>query len=362
MQDYLDLLKRLLSEGDRQYNERTGHLMIGKNGHQLCCDLREGFPALTTKRLHFKSYAEEMFWMMRGERNIKTLVDKGVRIWNDNAYDLYLRRQGLTGRIRKHTQEWEDGFKEYVNRIKNEPEFARTEGDAGPIYGFKWRSWETRGGGKIDQLKDRIIENLKKQKGTRYALMHAWDPEDIEKMALAPCHVWYQYAVFEDNFLDLHMMQRSCDTFLGVPFNRTGPAIQQTLIARELGLEPRELYHTLVNVHLYGGVSPRSSFLKDDNNFREFRNKVKEAAKPEDYLEIRKWYLDKAPDEGKLNGGKDHIPFVLEQLSYQPLTLPRLKVTSGLPLFELIERPAEEVLKLEDYNCHNWDSRARMAA
>ena len=92
MRDYLDLLKRLLVKGDRQYNERTGHLMIGKNGDQLYCDLRGGFPALTTKKLYFKASAEEMFWMMRGERNIKTLVDKKVNIWNDNTYDLYLRR------------------------------------------------------------------------------------------------------------------------------------------------------------------------------------------------------------------------------------------------------------------------------
>jgi thymidylate synthase len=326
----------------------------------LKCDLWDGFPALTTKKLFFRGAAEEMFWFMRGERNIKTLVDKGVNIWNANVYDLYLRRNGLDNNVKKHTLEWNEGFSEFVDRIKNDSEFAAKEGDAGPIYGYQWRHWKTANG-EIDQLRG-IIDKLKKDKGTRYALMHAWKPEDLSDMALAPCHVWYQYSVFENKFLDLHMVQRSCDTFLGVPFNRVGPAIQQTLIARELGLIPREFYHTLINVHLYNGVPPRSEFLRDDANLETFRNKIKKADRREDYLEIREWYLNSAPEEGALHEGKDHIPYVLQQLSYEPMELPKLEINSDLPLFELINKPAGDVLRLDNYNFHKWDSNALMAA
>ena len=363
MEDYLQMLKYLLVNGDRQFNDRTEQYMIGRNSYQLRHDLRNGFPALTTKRLFFNSSAEEMFWIMAGKRDVKTLVDKNVPIWNDNAYDFYLKRHQLKGKIKKNTKELEEGFAEYMEKIKSDPEFARVEGDMGPIYGFQLRHKQRRDGGEIDQLQN-VLSILRKDPGSRYAIMDAWDVEDVttERMALAPCHFWYQFAVWENKFLDLHMVQRSCDSFLGVPFNRSGPAILAHLVAKELGLIPRESGHTLINVHIYNGVPPRADFLKNNENLKEFRNKVREATKPEDYMQIRQWYINKAPEEGKLHERKDHIPFVLEQLSKTPLELPRLKIKSDLPLFEMIERPALEVLELEDYKYHKWDSRARMEA
>lgn len=359
MEQYHNLLKRLLIEGDRQYNERTGHLMIGKAGDHARFDLRDGFPATTTKRLFFKGVAEELFWFARGERNLKTLVDKNIHIWDGNAFGLYVKRNGLD--IKKHTPEWDEGFKEYINRIRNDNEFAAVEGDLGPIYGYQWRNWTGSDGKVVDQLKDNVIEGLRKQPGTRYAILNAYKVDELPEMALAPCHVWAQFNVFEDKFLDVHMFQRSCDVFLGVPFNIASYPLLGALLAQELGLEMREYYHSFGNIHIYNGLSPRSDFLRDDNNFAEFRKRVGDVSERMGYLDLCDWYLENAPAEGELHEGKDHIPFILQQLSYAPKKLPTLEILSDDPFFELIERPASGVVRLVGYNPHKWNSKAVMA-
>ena len=361
MKQYQDLLKTVLTEGNRQFNERTGQLMIGVAGHQSVYDLDEGFPLCTTKKVFFKGVAEELFWFLRGERNVKPLIDRGVNIWNRNAYDLFLRRNGLNKTAPKNTLQWEEGLSRYIERISTEPEFARAEGDLGPIYGNQWRHWRKRDGTEIDQIRN-IIHLLTKEPGSRYAILNAWNPEDIPEMALAPCHCISQFNIFENEFVDVNMFQRSCDTFLGVPFNIASYALLNVLVARELGKQPRKFYHCYGNAHIYAGVSPRSEFLLDDSNLAELRQRIKGAQKPEDYLETKEWYVRKAPSEGQANERKDHIPFVLEQLSLAPKALPRLEIKSDLSLEQLITKPASEVLEITGYNPHKWDSSAVMAA
>lgn len=362
MKGYLDLQRRLLSEGDRQFNERTGMLMIGKAGHQTLYDLREGLPMCTTKSVPFRIVAEELLWFLRGERNVRSLLDKNIHIWDGNAYDLHLRRNNMDKTIKKHTPEWDNGLKEYIAKLKSDDEFAIVEGDLGPIYGYQWRNWPKKDGSSIDQLKDKVINNLRKVPGTRYAILSAWNPEDVDQMALAPCHMTTQFNVFENKFLDLNMFQRSCDTFLGVPFNIASYGLFGSLVARELGYEAREFYHSYGNVHIYAGVNPRSQFLMDDNNFREFRGSVRECESPADYLQVRDEYIQKAPPESKGNERKDHIPFILEQLSKIPKQLPKLEIISDLPFFDLINKPAESVARLNGYDPEKWDSKAVMAA
>jgi thymidylate synthase len=298
--------------------------------------------------------------MARGENNVRSLIDRGIHIWDANAYDYYLKRHELKDVIKKNTPEWNQGFSEFVEKVANDDEFAKIEGDMGDVYGVQWRRWKRSDWKEIDQLKG-VIETLRKEPGSRYAIINAWKVGEINSMALPPCHLYAQFSVFEDKFLDVHMLQRSCDTFLGVPFNTAQYPILGSLIARELGLELREFYHTLVNVHLYAGVGARAEFLKNDKNLETFRTMVSGVSKREDYLDIRDWYLKSAPAEEPHNERKDHIPFVLEQLSYEPQPLPKLEIITDKPFFEAIEQPANEVFKLNGYNPLKWDSKAVMA-
>jgi len=392
MKQYLDLLRKVLQDGDPQYNERTGHLMIVSAGDQSIYDLREGFPRCTTKpSVSMRWVGEEVFWMLRGERNAKTLYDKGVDIWNRNAYQQYLKNKGLEHQIKKNTPEWGESFKEYEMRMK-EPDFPLEDADLGPVYGYQWRNFDgnfimrnidealnevnnimnipeelclsikkkfaNRG---TDQLLA-LIEGIKKDKGSRYHMLTAWNPNDLKDMALGPCHCISQFTITRDRDLDLHMWQRSCDVYLGVPFNIVQYSLLNHLIAGETGFEARKFIHSYGNVHIYGGVSPRSDFLKQEDNLRELQKRVRNANTSEDFLSIREWYLQNAPEEDKYNRRKDHIPFVLYQLSLTPGILPKIEIEK-MPFFELIKQPADKVIKLVGGDKPlRWDSRAVMAA
>jgi thymidylate synthase len=360
MKQYQTLLKELLVNGKRQFNERTGHLMIGKSGHQSVYDLNQGFPATTTKRLFFRGVSEELLWLARGERNVKGLVDRGIHIWDGNAFDLYVKRNGLN--LKKHTPEWDQAMKQYVKCIESDSKFAEKEGDLGPIYGAQWRAWQGKNGQPIDQLKDNVIEGLRKQPGTRYAILNAYKVDELQDMSLPACHAFAQFNVWEDSILDVNMFQRSCDAFLGVPFNTASYPLLTSLIAKELGLKVGTFYHSFGNVHLYAGIAPRSDFLKDDTSFAKLQKKVSGATENSDFMDIRQWYINNSPAEGQGNERKDHLPFVLEQLSIEPRELPTLEVLVDGPFFDNIEKPAKEVFKLKNYNPHTWDSKAEMAA
>jgi thymidylate synthase len=360
MEQYQTLLKELLVNGKRQFNERTGHLMIGKSGHQSVYDLSQGFPATTTKRLFFRGVAEELLWLARGERNVKGLVDRGIHIWDGNAFGLYVKRNELN--LKKHTPEWNQAMKDYVQRIESDPEFAEKEGDLGPIYGAQWRAWTGKDGVPVDQLKDNVIKGLRKQPGTRYAILNAYKVDELKDMSLPACHAFAQFNIWEDNILDVNMFQRSCDAFLGVPFNTASYPLLASLVAKELDLNLGTFYHSFGNVHLYNGIAPKSDFLRDDANFTEFQRKVAGATERGDFMEIRQWYINNSQAEGEGHERKDHIPFVLEQLSIEPKELPTLEVIANGSFFENIEKPAGEVFKLHGYKPVKWDSKAEMAA
>lgn len=390
MRQYLDLLRRVLQDGDPQYNERTGQLMIVSAGDQSIYDLREGFPRCTTKASATLSWVgEELFWMLRGEHNAKTLYDRGPNIWNRNAYDKFLKNNALT--IKKNTAEWEEGFKNYENKMKHDSHFNLRDSELGPVYGAQWRNFDgtfinhqvesaleeisntiplsldLRENVKrkfshkgVDQL-TALINGIKKDKGSRYFMMTAWNPNELAYMALGPCHCLVQCTVTRNRDLDVNMYQRSCDVFLGVPFNIMQYSLFNHLIAKETGLEARKFIHSYGNVHIYGGVSPRTDFLNEDKNLEELQNKVRGARGPEDFLAVREWYLSNAPAEEAHNERKDHIPFVLEQLSKTPGLLPKLQI-QDLPFFELIKQRAREIISLEGGDKpQNWDSRAVMA-
>ena len=209
MQQYLNLLNRILTEGT-QKGDRTGTGTLSIFGHQMRFDLRDGFPLLTTKKLHLKSIIYELLWFLRGDTNVRYLQEHGVRIWN----------------------EWAD-----------------ENGELGPVYGHQWRSWLDYKGGTIDQIKN-VVEMIKHDPDSRRMLVTAWNPAEVEDMALPPCHCLFQFYV-ADGRLSLQLYQRSADSFLGVPFNIASYALLLQMIAQVTGLEAGEFIHTTGDTHLY---------------------------------------------------------------------------------------------------------------
>ncbi|EDL66003.1 thymidylate synthase [Bacillus sp. SG-1] len=209
MKQYLELCKHVLENGTEK-GDRTGTGTISTFGYQMRFDLSEGFPMLTTKKLHLKSIIHELLWFLNGDTNVKYLQDNGVRIWND----------------------WAD-----------------ETGDLGPVYGKQWRSWEGAGGETIDQISE-LIENIKKNPDSRRLIVNAWNVGEIDKMALPPCHCLFQFYV-ADGKLSCQLYQRSADVFLGVPFNIASYALLTMMIANVCDLEPGEFVHTFGDVHIY---------------------------------------------------------------------------------------------------------------
>ena len=209
MQQYLNLLNRILTEGT-QKGDRTGTGTLSIFGHQMRFDLRDGFPLLTTKKLHLKSIIYELLWFLRGDTNVHYLQEHGVRIWN----------------------EWAD-----------------ENGELGPVYGHQWRSWPDYKGGTIDQIKN-VVDMIKHNPDSRRMLVTAWNPAEVDDMALPPCHCLFQFYV-ADGRLSLQLYQRSADSFLGVPFNIASYALLLQMIAQVTGLEAGEFIHTTGDTHLY---------------------------------------------------------------------------------------------------------------
>ena len=209
MKQYLDLLRHILDNGVVK-GDRTGTGTISTFGYQMRFNLEEGFPLVTTKKLHLKSIIYELLWFLKGDTNVKYLQEHGVRIWN---------------------------------------EWARPDGDLGPIYGYQWRSWPDYNGGHVDQIRQ-AVEDIKHNPDSRRIIVGAWNVAQLPEMALAPCHAFFQFYV-ADGRLSLQLYQRSADSFLGVPFNVASYALLTMMMAQVCGLRPGDFVHTLGDAHLY---------------------------------------------------------------------------------------------------------------
>lgn len=359
MRQYHDLLKRIINDGDVVFEPRTQTSIMQVPSGLSSYDLQDGFPLVTTKYVKPELPAEELLWKLRGEDNIASLVARGVHFWTANAFDRHLKMTGRNSDVPKHTPQWDREFAEYDQRVRSDPTFAREQGRLGPVYGYQWRHRNDEKGGEIDQLK-RLVSGLKKSPYGRYNILNAWNEAELGDMALGPCPFWHQFTASGNN-LDLTMVQRSCDTYLGVPFNIAQDALLLHMIAAEVGLKPRKFEHMTINTHLYLGVSPRADFWNNPDKVSEFKRRFREVQGQEGYLELNAWYLSQAPAESRGNEKKDHMPLVLEQLSKEPRPLPRIKL-KGIPLLDAINLPASEVFELECYDPHRWPSRAVMAA
>jgi len=359
MEQYHQLLKEILGRGDVQFEPRTQEHILGISAWQSVYDLRKGFPLVTTKNVPPRFPFEELFWKLRGERNVKSLFDRKIHIWDANAFDHYLKRNDLKENFPKHSPEWNTEFEKYSKRLEDS-EFAEDAGDLGPVYGYQWRHWTRKDGKEIDQL-TKLLEGIKEKPGSRYHVLSAWNVGDLQDMALGPCPFWHQFSVFGEN-MDLTMVQRSCDVFLGVPFNIAQDSLLTHMVAKETGFKPRLFNHSYINVHAYLGVPPRSDFWLDEKNVMEFQARFGEVKEKSEYLNLKDWCLDNTPPESEGNEKKDHIPFILTQLSKPPRELPSLKILNDIPLLEAIHTPPLEVVEIENYDPHKWASRANMAA
>lgn len=246
---YLDLLQDILENGSES-PDRTGTGTIKVFGKSLKFDLSEGYPLLTTKRVWFRGVKEELLWMTRGERNIRPLVLQGVNIWNEWPFKKYLEANDL-GHIHPQStpEEWQKRLDDFVERVKENKDFALKWGDLGAVYGYQWRHWRTPDRGEIDQLAG-AIDAIRNKPESRRIIVTAWDPGELEDVALPPCHMMYQFQVDGDK-LNCTMYQRSVDTFIGLPFNIASYALLTETIAKITDKQPGELTLFLADTHLY---------------------------------------------------------------------------------------------------------------
>jgi len=290
---YHTLMKHILENGIEKM-DRTGVGTKSIFGYQMRFDLSEGFPLLTTKKVHFKSIAHELLWFIRGDTNIRYLVNNGVGIWNDWPYQNWLRETNQQDDYKIYSPEWREHMKYFVKRIKEDKDFALQFGDLGPVYGKQWRDF-----GGIDQLKQ-LMTDLKNNANSRRLIVSAWNPADIPvmvKSGLPPCHTLFQFYV-ADGKLSSQLYQRSADVFLGVPFNIASYALLTCMIAKVSGYEVGDFVHTFGDAHLY------------------------------------------------LN----HLEQVHEQLSREPFALPNLTINDNVKsLFDF----SFEDIQLEDYQHHS---------
>lgn len=235
MQNYLDLCKHVLENGIKK-EDRTGTGTISTFGYQIRCDLKNGFPLLTTKKVYYKAVLGELLWIISGSTNIRPLVLQNIRIWNEWPYEAYKKSQDYQG----------ETMDEFIQKIKGDEQFALKHGDLGPVYGKQWR--DSYG---VDQLLE-VEKSIKENPFSRRHIICAWNPSQIDQMALPPCHAFVQFYVSGDGKkLSCQLYQRSADLFLGVPFNIASYATLLIMMAHVCNLEPGEFIHTFGDVHIY---------------------------------------------------------------------------------------------------------------
>ena len=269
MKEYLHLAETVLNNGEDRL-DRTGTGTRSIFGYQARYDLRDGFPLLTTKKVHLKSIIQELLWFISGSTNIRPLVLNNVRIWNEWPYQNFKNSKDYRG----------ETLAQYVEKIKEDKSFADIHGDLGPVYGKQWRNFNG-----VDQLNE-VIKNLKENPFSRRHIITAWNPAEVDNMALPPCHAFFQFYVSADKkYLSCQLYQRSADIFLGVPFNIASYAVLLEMVAKVTGYIPKDFVHTLGDAHIYSNhfdqvklqlsreprELPKLSILRDVKSIDDFK-------------------------------------------------------------------------------------------
>ncbi|MCB9227914.1 MAG: thymidylate synthase [Chitinophagales bacterium] len=246
MQQYHDLLNHIMNNGTNK-GDRTGTGTKSVFGYQMRFNLAKGFPLLTTKKVFTKGIIYELLWFIKGDTNIKYLVENNIKIWNEWPFQSYLKQNNLETKYPKHSTVWKEKMEEFIEQIKTDDDFAKKYGELGPVYGKQWRNFEG-----VDQLKN-VIEDIKTKPDSRRHIVSAWNPKEIPvmgKSGLPPCHTLFQFYV-ADGKLSCQLYQRSADVFLGVPFNIASYALLTQMIAQVCGLQVGDFVHTFGDAHIY---------------------------------------------------------------------------------------------------------------
>lgn len=254
MRQYLDLLRHILDHGKRK-EDRTGVGTISTFGYQFRCDLSEGFPLLTTKKVYLRGIIHELLWFLKGDTNIRYLVENKVKIWNEWAFQKYLEKNEIEEQIPMYSDAWHEKLSWFVERVKDDEAFAKEWGDLGPVYGKQWRRWQGADGKSYDQIAWAIKE-IRERPHSRRIIVSGWNVADIlgliedQTGAPPPCHTMFQFHV-NDGRLNCQLYQRTVDSFLGLPFNLASYALLTMMMAKLCGLEPGEFIHTSGDLHIY---------------------------------------------------------------------------------------------------------------
>ncbi len=259
MEQYLNLCRHVLREGVEK-NDRTGTGTTSVFGYQMRFPLSDGFPLLTTKRTAFRLIVSELLWFLKGDTNVKTLIEARNPIWDEWAFEQWVESEEYEGpdmtnfglraqQDESFAKQYDEQMEKFKNQVMEDEAFACRYGDLGPVYGRQWRSWQGANGVVVDQIRN-VIDSLKNNPDSRRHLVTAWNPAEVDDMALPPCHILFQFYV-ADGKLSCQLYQRSADIFLGVPFNIASYALLTHLIAREVGLEVGDFVHTLGDAHIY---------------------------------------------------------------------------------------------------------------
>jgi thymidylate synthase len=387
VKQYLEYAKEILTSENSDFKGGSkGAGIISLFGYQNRYDLTEGFPLVTTKQMPAKSKSmfTELLWFLKGDTNIRYLEQNGSPVWRADVFNHNLEKMTEEGiypkNMEKYSPEWNAAKDDYGKRIRDDPEFAEKWGDAGPIYPKQWRLWskfspvenqeqlyvENKKGifvpfeGKayveeeIDQVRN-MIEGLKKKPTGKKHILTGWNVGDLEEMSLPPCHLLFQATGNENGELKMQLYQRSCDSFLGVPFNIAQYAALTQIIAKEAGMIPKTFVHTFGDAHFYASIGERTKWYKD--NFKEFQNRTREARNWEEktgdktsYLEVVDWINKNAPSDGNMER-YDHITAILEQLANNPLELCKL---------EIAEKPFDQ-LELKDFEIKDYKHHQRIS-
>lgn len=342
VQQYLEHCKQIFTSDYSGFKWGSkGSGLISLFGYQNEYNLKKGFPLLTTKKMAIDSIVHELIWFLKGDTNIKYLEDNKVPIWRGNAFEHNLPRmikegifsENIGKKEMKYSSDWDKAMLEYSQRIKENPEFAKKWGDAGPIYGKQWRRWKyfDEEKGKlieIDQLEE-VLNKMRKNPVGKKHIISAWNPGDVPKMSLPPCHLLFQMTSNDERELDLQLYQRSCDQFLGVPFNIASYAMLTQIIAQELNLEPRRFIHTFGDSHFYTGLEKRSQWYRE--NLVELKGRIKEIYDIEDYLDVEDYlnvleWINKNAPKDEIEEKYDHVTAILEQMSRTTMELPKLHI------------------------------------
>ena len=254
MKQYLDLLQHIIDHGTDK-GDRTGIGTRSVFGYQMRVNLADGFPLLTTKKMFLRAIIHELLWFLKGDTNIRYLVQNDVKIWNEWPFQGYLEANNLTSQFPMYSEEWKAKMAEFIEQIKNDEEFAKKWGDLGPVYGKHWVRWSASDGSTINQIAD-AQDMIRKSPDSRRIIVGAWNVADIQtliksKTSAPPlCHTLFQFNV-ANNKLSCQLYQRSADSFLGVPFNIASYALLTMMMAQTTGLEAGEFIHTFGDLHIY---------------------------------------------------------------------------------------------------------------